>query len=179
MAEPYDISFVTVNGVRLRLAVSGDGPPLLFLFGSGAAGTIDNAKPFVEAQLVHAVLERGGSPWSVAAGTDPARELGLAMQLEARKGHDVVDRLGKITCPTMIGAGTYDGLAPADNAALMRASIPNSVLRVYDAGHFFYLGRKAFNDGLSFLTGLIPTPPPSQALTAEQIRQRFGGSCTT
>ena len=295
----YNISYVTVGGVRLRVATAGEGPPLMFLFGSGAAGTIENAQPFVdrfsglftvacpdqrglgksdippgpwtmsdyaadaigvadhlgwdtfsviglsfggmvglemaaeysdridrmvlwgcspggtahsyplhlltdlppderhrlfaqlmdirladrsadeespEAQLVHAVLSQGGSPWSVAAGVDESRRQGLLRQLEARKTFDVVDRLGQIACPTMIGAGTYDGLAPVANAEVMHAGIPRSVLRVYDAGHFFYLGRKAFTDGLNFLLGLAPVPSPGQAMTAEQAAQRFGGA---
>lgn len=267
------ISFVNVNGVRLRLAVTGSGSPLMFLLGSGAAGTIEAAEPFVdqfathfevacpdqrglgqsdvppgpwtmgdyaadtfgladalgwdrfsllgisyggmvglemaataperidrmvlwgtspggsahsyplhelsswpvwqqdrrfaelmdtrlctqwgeeeqspEAQLVKAVLKRGGSPWRVSG--DDARR-GLKLQLEARRGHDVVDRLGQITCPTLIGAGFYDGLAPVSNAEVMHAGMPNSVLNVYDAGHFFYVGKQAFRDAIQFLS---------------------------
>lgn len=274
MEHEYSTSFLDVNGVSLRVAVAGQGPPLLFLFGSGAAGVIENAKPLVskftdhftvacpdqrglgqsdvppgpwtmadyaadafgvadqlgwdefsviglsfggmvglemaatcpgrikrmvlwgcspggsyhsyplheidklpiaeraqrfaeimdtrldgrwddtnespEYQLVKAVLEHGGLPW--AAAPDEERERGLALQLEARKGLDVVDRLEGITCPTLIGAGTYDGLAPVCNAEVMQYKIPRAQLRVYDSGHFFYLGAKAFNDGFSFLS---------------------------
>lgn len=299
MENGYDISHVNVNGVRLRLATAGDGPPLLFLFGSGAAGTIDNARPFVdqfsgrfsvacpdqrglgqseippgpwtmadyaadafgvadhlgwdrfsliglsfggmvalemaatipsrisrmllwgccpggnahsfplhelndlpednrhrrfaelmdtrldgrwdvseptpESLLVQAVLERGGSPWSVGPGTDQSRNLGLQRQLEARRGHDVTQRLAQITCPVFIGAGTYDGLAPLANVELMHAGLPNSELRVYDAGHFFYLGAKAFKDGVNFLTGDSETPAGAggRALSAEQVLARL------
>ena len=270
--------FVNVGGgVRLRLAVTGDGPPLLFLFGSGSAGTIENAQPFVErfsphftvacpdqrglglsdippgpwtmadyaadafgiadhlgwdrfsviglsfggmvalemaasvsgridrmvlwgtspggdahsfplhtldglpagertrrfaelmdtrltsqsgepsqeSLLVQAVLERGGNPWGAAE--DP-RSAGVALQLEARRHLDVVSRLGRIDCPTFIGAGVYDGLAPVANAKVMHAGIPGSVLRVYQSGHFFYLSRKAFDDGRGFLAGSLPAP---------------------
>ena len=271
----YDISFIDVGGVRLRLGVVGDGPPLMFLFGSGAAGTIDNAKPLVdkfcgsftvacpdqrglgesdipsgpwtmadyasdafgvadhlgwdrfsivgvsfggmvglemaasvpdrvdrmvlwgtsaggdshsfplhvlndlpadeqhrafselmdnrlvgrwgsepspEALLVKAVLDRGGSPWRVAAGADDSRSRGLALQLEARRGHDVTSRLDRIKCATFIGAGFYDGLAPVANAEFMHAGIAGSELSVYEAGHFFYLGKRALSDALTFLT---------------------------
>lgn len=266
-------------GFRLRLAVAGDGPPLLFLFGSGSAGTIENAQPFVdrfspyftvacpdqrglghsdipagpwtmadyaadafgvadhlgwdrfnviglsfggmvalemaasvfgridrmvlwgtspggtshsyplhtldglpadertrrfaelmdtrlasgtdepspEYLLVQAVLERGGNPWKEGAAEDP-RSVGLALQLEARRHHDVVSRLGRIDCPTLIGAGVYDGLAPVANARVMHAGIPGSALRVYQSGHFFYLSRKAFDDGRGFLAGSLPAP---------------------
>lgn len=298
--DDYRIEFVTVGGVRLRLAVTGTGPPLMFLFGSGGAGTIDNAKPFVdrfskyfsvacpdqrglgqsdipagpwsmsdyaadsfgladhlgwdtfsvigisfggmvglemaatapdridrmvvwgaspggdahsyplheldglpaderlarfaeimdtrldgrwgvgeptpEAQLVQAVLERGGSPWSVAPGRDESRNAGLALQLEARRGHDVVDRLGRITCPVFVGAGTYDGLAPVRNAEVMQAGLPNCELKVYDAGHFFYLTAKAFSDSMEFLNG--PTPVGGvgrRSLTSKQAAARLQG----
>lgn len=297
MGKGYDISYVEIDGVQLRLGVVGEGPPLLFLFGSGAAGTIDNAKPMVdrfadrftvacpdqrglgesdippgpwtmadyardafgvadhlgwdrfsvlgisfggmvglemacthpnrinkmvlwgcspgghahsyplhemdglppavrhrkfaelmdtrladqwgaeeqspESLLVQSVLEHGGSPWRVADGVDQARNQGLAMQLAARRGLDTVDRLGNITCPTLIGAGTFDGLAPLGNAHVMASGIPNATLQVYDAGHFFYLGRKAFNDGVAFLTGHTPPPVKRCALNAEQMRDRL------
>jgi 3-oxoadipate enol-lactonase len=292
----YLIRFIKANRVKLRLAVTGSGPPLLFLFGSGAAGSIDNARPLVdrfsdefmvacpdqrglgeseippgpwtmsdyaqdafavadylgwdrfsvlgisfggmvglemagidpdriekmvlwgcspggaahsyplhemndlppedqrrkfaelmdtrladqwgsdeqspESMLVQAVLEHGGSPWHVA-GADRDRERGLAMQLEARRGHDTVDRLGQMTCPVLVGAGSFDGLAPLENAELMAAALPDCTLRVYDAGHFFYLGRKAFNDCVGFLTGTPVPPVKGRALTAEGAVERL------
>lgn len=266
------ISFVEVNGVRIRVSVEGAGPPLMFLFGSGSAGTIENAKPLVdcftgqftvacpdqrglgqsdvppgpwsmadyaadafgladvlgwdrfsviglsfggmvglemacqsdrvdrmvlwgtspggeahsyplhtldglpvvererrfaelmdtrlagqwgsepspEALLVKTVLDRGGSPWAVRDGVS---RRGVELQLEARRGHNVLSRLGRIGCPTLIGAGFYDGLAPVVNAEAMHAGIAGSVLRVYDAGHFFYVGKRALSDGIGFLSG--------------------------
>jgi 3-oxoadipate enol-lactonase len=273
----YETSFVEVGGVRLRLAVAGSGPPVMFLFGSGRAGTIDKAKPLTdqftdhftvacpdqrglglsdippgpwtmadyaddafgiadhlgwekfsvmglsfggmvglemaatqpqridrmvlwgtspggsahsyplhilkdappaeqhakfaelmdtrlsgqwkskpsrEALFVQAVLERGGSPWVVAPGEDESRNVGFGLQLDARRDHDVTSRLGQIQAATFIGAGFYDGLAPVANAEIMHAGITGSVLRVYEAGHFFYLdNRKAFSDAHKFLSG--------------------------
>lgn len=269
-----DTQFITTNGIRLRLAVAGSGPPLMFLFGSGRAGTIDNAAPLLdrftdqftvacpdqrglgesdippgpwtmrdyaddafgvadhlgwqqfsiiglsfggmvalemaanqpdridrmvlwgtsaggdshsyplhllkdaapadqyrvfaelmdtrlsgqwhtpsrEAMFVQAVLERGGLPWHVAAGGVESRRVGFERQLEARRRHDVTARLDRIRADTFIGAGFYDGLAPVSNAEYMHAAIPNSVLKIYDAGHFFYLANKrAFKDGLDHL----------------------------
>jgi 3-oxoadipate enol-lactonase len=272
----YDTSFITVGDVRLRLAVAGSGPPLMFLFGSGRAGTIDNAKPLTnlftdqftvacpdqrglgqsdippgpwtmadyaddafgiadhlswekfsvmglsfggmvglemaaaqperidrmvlwgtspggrehsyplhtlidaapteqrkkfaelmdtrlsgqwnstpspESLLVKAVLDRGGLPFHVAAEADQSRNLGFELQLDARRNHDVTSRLSQIRAATLIGAGIYDGLAPVANAETMHAKIRNSVIRIYDAGHFFYLGNKRpFSDALNFLS---------------------------
>lgn len=273
----YDTSFITVGGVRLRLAVAGNGPPLMFLFGSGRAGTIDNAKPLLdkfrdqftvacpdqrglgqsdippgpwtmadyaddafgiadhlgweqfsvmglsfggmvglemaasqperidrmvlwgtspggsahsyplhtlidappaeqrqkfselmdtrlsgqwnstsspESLLVKAVLDRGGLPFHVGAGGDESRNVGFERQLGARRTHDVTSRLGQIKAATLIGCGIFDGLAPVSNAETMHAEIPGSVLRIYEAGHFFYLNsKKPFIDAHNFLQG--------------------------
>ena len=46
--------------------------------------------------------------------------LGEHLQLEARKYHDVWDRLPVVTCPTLVVAGRYDGISPPRNGALMR-----------------------------------------------------------
>jgi pimeloyl-ACP methyl ester carboxylesterase len=68
---------------------------------------------------------------------DPAAAAALGAQLEARAGHDVWDRLGAITCPTLVGYGNYDGIAPADNSAAIASRIRGSELRGYEGGHLF------------------------------------------
>ncbi len=61
-------------------------------------------------------------------------------QLEARRGHDVSDRLGAITCPTLVTAGRYDGIAPVSNSeAIVELVGSNAELRVYEGGHLFFL----------------------------------------
>ena len=264
------ISFVDVGGVRLRLSVTGEGPPLLFLFGSGAAATIENALPIVDRLspffTVACPDQRGlgesdvpPGPWTMAdyasdgfgvadhlgwdrfrvlgvsfggmvalemaashpqrcerlvlLGTSPGgaahsyplhelekltarerfrvfpqildirvkdrerpagrmnmaeecddelpepaagadsdrRERGLALQLEARRGHDVAGRLGRIDCPTFIGAGKFDGLAPLANAKMLRDEIVHSELHVYEFGHLFFAEPQALDDSLTFL----------------------------
>lgn len=62
---------------------------------------------------------------------------GEAMQLEARRHHDVADRLGRIACPTLVMAGRYDGIAPVDKCRAIADRIPNSELRIYEGGHLF------------------------------------------
>ena len=266
-ARPLDVCFVVVSGVRLRLSVTGHGPPLLFLFGSGAAANIENAHPIMD-RFGHSFTvachdQRGlgmsdvpPAPWTMAdyaadafgvadhlgwdrfsvvglsfggmvalemAATDPRRlerlvlwgtspggyapsyplhELedlpvherfrvfpqildirlrnrprspeppdspdeplaespaepdharrkeGLALQLQARRGHDVLGRLSRFDSPTLIGAGAFDGLAPLKNAEILHAEIPNSELHVYQSGHLFYSESGAFDDALRFL----------------------------
>jgi pimeloyl-ACP methyl ester carboxylesterase len=59
-------------------------------------------------------------------------------QLFARRGHDVCDRLAAVTCPTLVAAGRYDGIAPLPNSEAIVARIPGAELRVYEGGHIFF-----------------------------------------
>jgi len=69
---------------------------------------------------------------------DPAHEAGRHAQFEARRGHDVWDRLDVIGCPTLVAAGRFDGIAPLANSAAIASRIPGAELRVYDGGHVFF-----------------------------------------
>jgi 3-oxoadipate enol-lactonase len=64
---------------------------------------------------------------------------GEARQMKARASHDTFDRLDRITCPTLIATGRFDGIAPPENAAAMAARIPRSELREFDGGHLFLI----------------------------------------
>jgi 3-oxoadipate enol-lactonase len=77
---------------------------------------------------------------TVGAGQDqqdPAAAAARAAQLEAREGHDVWDRLGAITCPTLVGYGNYDGIAPARNSTNIASRIRGAELDGYEGGHAF------------------------------------------
>jgi pimeloyl-ACP methyl ester carboxylesterase len=77
---------------------------------------------------------------------------GEMLQLEARRDHDVHDRLPTITCPTLVASGRYDGIAPPSNGAAIAAQIPGAELRLYEGGHAcFYQDRAAFPEIISFL----------------------------
>lgn len=69
--------------------------------------------------------------------TDEQRR-GEALQLEARRGHDVLARLHRITCPTLVAGGRYDGIAPPANSEAIAARIPGAELRLYEGGHAFF-----------------------------------------
>lgn len=73
-----------------------------------------------------------------AQPTDPERRRGMREQLLARADHDVSDRLGRITCPVLVAAGRYDGIAPLPNGEAIAARVPTAELRVYDGGHGFF-----------------------------------------
>jgi pimeloyl-ACP methyl ester carboxylesterase len=68
---------------------------------------------------------------------DPAAAAAQAAQLEARAGHDVWHRLDAITCPTLVGYGNYDGIAPAENSIAIASRIRGAELRGYEGGHLF------------------------------------------
>jgi 3-oxoadipate enol-lactonase len=68
---------------------------------------------------------------------DPAAAAAYKTQLEARAGHDVWDRLDAITCPTLVGYGNYDGVAPAQNSIAIASRIRGAELRGYEGGHLF------------------------------------------
>jgi len=68
---------------------------------------------------------------------DPAAVAAYQAQLEARAGHDTWDRLGAITCPTLVGYGSYDGIAPAQNSTAIASHIRGAELRGYEGGHLF------------------------------------------
>ena len=79
---------------------------------------------------------------------------GERLQLEARSHLDVYDRLPKITCPTFVASGRYDGIAPASNGRAIAEQIPNAELRIYEGGHAFFIqDRQAFPDIVDFLRG--------------------------
>jgi len=68
---------------------------------------------------------------------DPATAAARAAQLEAREGHDVWDRLGAITCPTLVASGRYDGIAPVENGRAIASQIRGAEFRSYEGGHAF------------------------------------------
>jgi 3-oxoadipate enol-lactonase len=78
---------------------------------------------------------------------------GLTLQLQARSAHDVFDRLPRITCPTLVSSGRFDGIAPPVNGGAIASQVPNAELRLYDGGHVFFVqDPEAFSDVVGFLT---------------------------
>jgi 3-oxoadipate enol-lactonase len=99
--------------------------------------------------------ERAAAPFraraTVGAG-EPGRDLGGRLQLQARQGHDTWDRLGAISCPTLVCGGRYDGIAPPENLERLAAAIPGATLEMFEGGHLFLLqDRTAFAAVVSFL----------------------------
>lgn len=70
-------------------------------------------------------------------GAPTAPSSGALNQLLARRTHDTFDRLGSITCPVLVCAGRYDGIAPLSNSEALVSAIPGARLAVFDGGHRF------------------------------------------
>jgi 3-oxoadipate enol-lactonase len=88
------------------------------------------------------------------AAADPERQRGARLQLEARAGHDVYDRLPGVTAPTLVVSGRYDALAPPANGAAIAAAIPGARFVEADGGHLFMLqDPTVWPTVLDFLTG--------------------------
>lgn len=89
-----------------------------------------------------------------AAVKSPEVLRGERLQLEARSHHDVYDRLSLIACPTFVGCGRYDGIAPPTNGEAIAGRIADAELRVYEGGHgYLYQDRQGFPDLIEFLLG--------------------------
>jgi 3-oxoadipate enol-lactonase len=87
-------------------------------------------------------------------GTDePGHDMGAHRQLEARSRHDTWDRLGSISCPVLIAAGRYDGIALPATQERMAARIPGARLQFFEGGHLFMIqDRSAIPAMTEFLT---------------------------
>lgn len=88
-------------------------------------------------------------------GAKPAEQLrGEVEQLGARSRHDVCDRLGAITAPTLVAGGRFDGIAPPSNSEFIAGHVAGAQLRLYEGGHaFFAQDPAALPEVIAFLRG--------------------------
>ena len=92
------------------------------------------------------------------ATSDAEKRRGELLQLEARRHHDVWDRLSNVTAEVLIASGTFDGIAPPENGRAIASRIATSEYREYLGGHMFFIqDRQALRDIVEFLK----TPSPS------------------
>jgi pimeloyl-ACP methyl ester carboxylesterase len=59
----------------------------------------------------------------------------LLAQIDALTKHDVLGRLGEITCPTLVLGGKMDMMVPGFAAEEMAAAIPGAELTMFETGH--------------------------------------------
>ena len=90
--------------------------------------------------------------------SDNEKRRGELVQLEARRHHDVWDRLPNVTAEVLIASGTFDGIAPPANGQAIASRIASSEYREYNGGHMFFIqDRQALRDIVDFFN----TPSPS------------------
>ena len=78
---------------------------------------------------------------------------GEMLQLGARIGHDVCNRLHRVTAPVFVTAGRFDGIAPVSNSEEIVKRLPDATLSIYEGGHIFTAqDRRAIEDIRTFLT---------------------------
>lgn len=83
---------------------------------------------------------RGTSEWLVPEA--PAQETAeqataRLLQMQARTGHNVLDRLKNITCPTFVASGRYDDIAPVVNGQAIADRVLGATMHIYNGGHMF------------------------------------------
>ena len=175
-----------VNGIEIYFEVHGEGPPLMYISGTGDDLRRSPASVLpvnsVGWQHCHVMgVSFGGmvalnlaqrwdpdaeepipglGPYcdlmveSARSVPEPGQLAGLARQLRARAGHDVLDALSSIEHPTLVCAGDYDGVAPVANSVVLADGIPHATLRVFDSGQGFLVqDRTAFPEIIGFLRG--------------------------
>jgi pimeloyl-ACP methyl ester carboxylesterase len=95
-------------------------------------------------------LNAPGAPAGPTAGT-------LLAQIDALTKHDVLGRLGEISCPTLVLGGRIDMMVPGFASEEIAAAIPGAELTMFDTGHACMIEEMSeFNDRVSrFLAGLV------------------------
>ena len=89
----------------------------------------------------------------VAEHSSPEYQESAKRQVDARSRHDVVARLGDISHETLICAGKYDGIAPAENQEVLHKGIKHAQMRWFEGGHLFLnQDKSAIQEILSFLS---------------------------
>lgn len=115
---------------------------------------------WVASRPVESAIVEGMRAAALAAGEKSEERLrGERLQLEARTGHDVADRLNRMGAPVLVQAGRHDGIAPVSNSESIVSLLPDAVMSVYEGGHMFSAqDRRAIEDIRRFLaTGERPT----------------------
>lgn len=76
----------------------------------------------------------------------PQSLAGFVRQREAVSAHDALDRLDRITCPTLVSTGERDGLVSPQFSREIAARIPGAEFQTLPGGHvYFWEFPEAFN----------------------------------
>lgn len=92
-------------------------------------------------------LEIGKRRRALLEGDEDAMR-GAVLQLEARRGHDVWERLSSLTMPVLLAAGRYDGIAPLTNMEAIAQRVSHAELEIFEGGHMFLIQDKTAYPGI-------------------------------
>jgi 3-oxoadipate enol-lactonase len=99
-------------------------------------------------RLTELIKRLGDEPFA----EEPGHRIGTSRLLEARRQHDVWERLDQIRCPVLICGGKYDGTALPSTQRSMADRIPGATLRMFEGGHLFlWQDSSAFAEIVRFL----------------------------
>jgi pimeloyl-ACP methyl ester carboxylesterase len=92
-------------------------------------------------EFIEAVIQTG------LANPHPFTLTGFFRQGDAVRGHNALERLATLACPTLVSVAAHDILVPPRFAHALAAAVPKAELRVLDdAGHAYFWERPdAFN----------------------------------
>lgn len=168
--ESFHVLGVSFGGmVAQELALlAGDRLERLILAITSSGGAGGSSYPLHEIYEAGERLDTHPEYWDVRADSDPKvratverifngavqdePSTGQLAQIEARRHHDMWDRLPNISATTMVTFGTYDGIAPPANARALASQLPNAVTAEFDGGHFCnWQDRSAWPTMIDFL----------------------------
>ncbi|MCH7785958.1 MAG: alpha/beta hydrolase [Chloroflexi bacterium] len=93
---------------------------------------------------------------NLIGANEPGHEIGARRQIEARRNHDVYDRLPQIKNPVFVCGGRYDGIAPIVNQKALAEQLPNARMELFEGGHGFHReDPKAYERIIAFLQGKL------------------------
>ena len=103
------------------------------------------------------VLDRMVAAQFAESGPEPITPEAILAQMDAMDKHDVIDRLGEVSVPTLVLGGKMDMLAPGFASEEIAAAIPGAELTMYETGHGCMIEEMdAFNTRVSqFLQKLV------------------------
>ncbi len=101
------------------------------------------------------MLRLSGERAAVGQG-EPGREVGARRQMEARRGHDVWDRLPGLPMPVLVCGGRYDGIAPPENLEAIASRVPDATLEFFEGGHLFLVQDPRANERILQFLGAAP-----------------------
>jgi 3-oxoadipate enol-lactonase len=144
LAHPDRLRSLTLGctypgGPGSSLIAPEDAGPLLEAISSG---NLDRAfKAMYEVNLSPAFRadEAHYADFTAMAGSLPARQQTVQLQVQAIGGHDTQARLAEIAAPTLVVHGTEDKMIPVANGELIASLIPGARLEILDGvGHMFW-----------------------------------------